>query len=65
MSNPFDQSMVKLQVPPGMGSSISIAGFTISAEEDGSVTVPVVHAPILRAHGLKDFVEPPAKAEKK
>ena len=64
VKNPFRQSMVKLQVPAGLGRSLSIAGFDIEADDDGAVEVPKEHVPTLKAHGLTDYVEPPAMVGK-
>jgi hypothetical protein len=58
--NPFEQTMTRLSFPPGMGTCISVAGFTVEADEQGAVTVPKEHVPVLKAHGLVDFVEPGA-----
>jgi hypothetical protein len=52
VNNPFQQSMVKLQIPAGMGSSISARGFTLDADADGCVEVPVELAAEFKAHGL-------------
>lgn len=52
--NVFQQSMVKLQVPLGMGRSISVSGFTVDADDDGMVLVPAKVRPALMAHGLLD-----------
>lgn len=61
MSNPFQQTMVKLRVPDDMGESISIGGFDLQADKDRCVEVPKTLAPTLREHGLVDFVEQPKK----
>lgn len=53
-TNPFNLSMVELQIAPGMGSSISIGGFNLEANDDGIVEVPKHLADELRAHGLTD-----------
>lgn len=54
--NPFQQSMVKLQLPAGMGGSISARGFTVDADADGCVEVPKDLVPEMKAHGLTDPV---------
>ena len=59
-SNPFKQSMVRLQLPPGMGSSVAARGFTVEADKEGCVEVPGDLANEFLAHGLKP-VEPKAK----
>lgn len=61
MSNPFQQTMVKLRVPDDMGESISIGGFDLQADKGRCVEVPKNLAPTLREHGLTDFVEQPKK----
>lgn len=61
MSNPFQQTMVKLQVPEDMSPSLSIGGFDLQADKDGCVEVPKHLAPTLREHGLRDYVEPAKK----
>jgi len=60
--NQFPQeSMVPLQIPAGMGSSISIGGFSLQADEEGLVVVPKDLAAELKAHGL---TEPKPKIKK-
>lgn len=61
--NPFQESMVKMFFPEGMGKCISVRGFTVEADEDGSVTVPAAVVDELEAHGLsrKSLVEPAKK----
>lgn len=59
--NPFTQSMVKLQLPEGAGSTISAGGFQLEADADGCVEVPQKIAAELRQHGLKDPQPKPAK----
>lgn len=58
--NPFQTALVKLAVPAHMGSSISIGGFTLEAEDDGTVVVPQEHAAELIQHGFERYVEPAA-----
>ena len=56
--NPFEVSMVRLQLPPGSGPNISLRGFTLEADEEGTVTVPKdAVASLVEAHGLKPYVE--------
>lgn len=50
--NPFRASMTKLAIPPHMGSSISVAGFQVDADADGTIEVPKEHVTELLAHGL-------------
>lgn len=51
-ANPFEQTMERMQIPPGCGTSISARGFTLEADADGCVEVPKDVAQDLRAHGL-------------
>lgn len=62
--NPFAQTMVRMQMPAGAGSSISVRGFTIEADADGCVEVPKEVAEDLKAHGLTPYVEKAAPAKK-
>lgn len=62
--NPFAKTMVKMQIPPHMGTCISIAGFTLDAEKDGTVEVPHEHVRTLQAHGLTVAPEPAEKKAK-
>lgn len=55
--NPFAQTMVRMQLPPGMGASISARGFEVEADADHCVTVPKDVAEDLKAHGLTPYVE--------
>ena len=59
--NPFVKSLAKLVIPAGMGSSISVAGFELEANDKGYVEVPKEHVAVLKAHGLTDYVEPAGK----
>ena len=59
--NPFQQSMVRMQIPAGMGRSISARGFTVEADADGCVTVPKDLAAELANHGLTKAPDAPAK----
>lgn len=61
MSNPFLQSMTRLQIPAHMGNSVSVAGFFLEADKDGCIEVPAEHVSTLLAHGLT----PAPKAEEK
>lgn len=66
MSNVFQPSMVKLQVPRGFSRSISISGFTVDADASGHVVVPVHLKQLLINHGLTEVPmgeEPEAEAE--
>ena len=60
-ANPFQQTMIRMQLPPGMGTSISARGFTVDADSDRCVTVPKDVAADLAAHGLVKAPEAPAK----
>jgi hypothetical protein len=62
MSNPFQKSMVTLQVPPGMGSVVSAGGFMLEVDANGCIEVPSDIAAELKQHGM---VEPGAPAKKK
>ena len=53
-NNPFQQTMVRLQVPAGMGTSISVRGFTVEADDDRCVEVPKDVVAELKAHGLTE-----------
>lgn len=62
--NPFKQTMVRMQLPPGSGSSISARGFELAADEDGCVEVPKELVPELECHGLRAYVAPADAAPK-
>ena len=64
-ANPFQQTMVRMAVPPGMGASISIRGFTIEADGTGHVEVPKELVAELTAHGLSKAAPAAAPAAKK
>ena len=51
-ANPFQQTMVRMQLPAGHGASISMRGFEVQADSDRCVTVPKEFTPELEAHGL-------------
>ncbi|HEY6019950.1 MAG TPA: hypothetical protein VIY48_08605 [Candidatus Paceibacterota bacterium] len=55
MSNPFLQDMVKLQLPEGMGDSLSVGGYLLKADKDRCIEVPKVHAKDLMAQGLSPY----------
>lgn len=55
-SNPFSLTMVRMQIPPGGGSTISARGFTIEADADGCVEVPKDVADELKCHGFTPYV---------
>ncbi len=59
--NPFDQQMVKMQLPPGAGDSISTRGFTVQADADHCVMLPKDVAKDMESHGLTPAAEKPAK----
>ena len=56
MSNPFTQTMTRMQAPAGAGASVSVRGFTMQADAQGCVEVPADVAAELVAHG---FVKAP------
>lgn len=60
-ANPFQQTMVRMQLPPGMGRNISARGFTLDADEKGTIVVPKDVADELLPHGLTVVPEQPAK----
>ena len=62
--NPFQQTMVKMQLGEDMGTSISVAGFTMEAEADRTIEVPKQLVETMRAHGLTLPVKPAAVAKK-
>jgi hypothetical protein len=65
MSNPFVQTLARLQLPAGAGRSISISGLEVQADEDGVVEVPQHLVDALRSHGLTEAAPAkPAKAPK-
>lgn len=64
MTNPFKVNLHRLQMPPGSGPSISIAGIELAADEDGVVEVPHEHVAALRSHGLTDAPPPAPKRAK-
>lgn len=51
-TNPFKQSMTRMRIPDHMGTSVSVAGFTLDADEDRCVDVPNALRPALESHGL-------------
>jgi hypothetical protein len=55
-SNPFLKSMARLQLPAEMGRSLSVGGFELEADDEGTVEVPKEHVAVLKAHGLVDYV---------
>lgn len=61
MSNPFTQSMVKMQGPAGGGTSIACRGFTMDLDKDGTVTVPGDVARELESHGFTKAPDAPPK----
>jgi hypothetical protein len=62
--NPFQTSMVRMQVPAHMSGSIAIGGFTLEAD-DGQVEVPHELVDELLAHGLTVAPAPDPKATAK
>lgn len=53
-SNPFQTSMVRLQLPAGMGTTVSARGFTVEADADRCVLVPGELASEFMSHGLTE-----------
>jgi hypothetical protein len=51
-ANPFQQDMVRMVIPDHMSTSISVAGFSLEADEHRVVTVPKHLVGTLRSHGL-------------
>jgi hypothetical protein len=64
-ANPFAQTMVRMQLPPGMGASVSARGFNVEADDERCVTVPKDVGEELKAHGLVPYVEPEKAPAKK
>ena len=60
-TNPFQQTMVRMQLPPSHGASISMRGFEVQADSDRCVTVPKEFATELESHGLTKAADAPAK----
>lgn len=50
--NPFSLSMTRLYLPAGMGTTVSVGGFTLEADEKRSIEVPNSHVKSLQSHGL-------------
>ena len=61
MTNPFTKSMVRLQLPPGAGSTVSVSGFLLEADSEGCIEVPATVVTELKAHGLTEPAPKPAK----
>jgi hypothetical protein len=61
MSNPFAQNMNKLQIPEGMGTTITIDEFSVVADENRCIEVPTKYVKDLKAQGLTDYVAPAKK----
>lgn len=57
MNNPFQQSMVRMQPPSEASGNISAGGYTLSLDEDGTVTVPSNIAAELLSHGFREASE--------
>jgi hypothetical protein len=55
MSNPFSQDMVTLQLPAGMGSMLSVGGFSLQADKNNCISVPKKFVPDLMAQGLTEW----------
>jgi len=52
MSNPFTADMVTLKLPQGMGSMLSVGGFSLQADKNGCIQVPQKYVADLAAQGL-------------
>lgn len=52
--NQFQQSMVRMKIPEGMGPSVSISGFNLEADEKGTIEVPKNLVAVLKDHGLSE-----------
>lgn len=61
MSNPFQQEMVRMQMPADGGTAISARGFFLEADKDGCVEVPRELVEELKSHGLTLPGAKPAK----
>lgn len=57
MSNPFQQSMVRMHPPSDASGNISAGGYSLSLDEDGTVTVPSNIALELMSHGFREATE--------
>jgi|GEM_PF-4003527 len=62
--NPFLQDMQTLKLPDGMGTTLSIGGFSVEADEDNCITVPRQYVNDLMYQGLTKYTAP-VKADKK
>lgn len=51
-SNPFDQDMVVMEAPVGMGDQLAVGGFSLKFDSKRRCRVPSTHVPALIAHGL-------------
>ncbi len=59
--NPFDLSMVRVTGPDGCGSQISVRGFTLEREDDGTWRVPrEVATELCSSHGFSVVADAPA-----
>ena len=61
MSSPFQNEMVKMYAPLGGGSHISIAGYLIAYDKDGTVELPRNLVEGAKSHGLT--LNPPEKVK--
>lgn len=57
-------AMVRLVIPAGMSTSVSVEGFELEADDDRTIEVPEKAATTLRAHGLTNWSPPPPQAGK-
>ena len=54
MNNPFTRGMTKLQIPDGMGDTLSVGGYVLKGDKDRCIEVPAEFVKDLRAQGLTD-----------
>ena len=64
MRNPLI-STVRMKAPENSGPMISLEGFEIEIESDGTVTVPARHKVTLEAHGFTEAKDEPAVTGKR
>jgi hypothetical protein len=52
-SNPFQTTMVRMQMPPGSGS-FSARGFEVFPDKDGVIEVPADMVDDAKSHGMTE-----------
>jgi len=52
MSNPFQQDMVTLKVPKGLGDMLSVGGYALEVDEKRCIVVPKKYVADLLGQGL-------------